>query len=85
MTKYQFLAELEQRLSGLPREDVKERLAFFDEMIDDLKKHDMSVLAQIPLSRRNDRTYMGDLLFAVWNDCQSFIVFQYCFYVVIYC
>lgn len=36
MTKYQFLAELEQRLSGLPREDVKERLAFFDEMIDDL-------------------------------------------------
>ena len=35
MTKNQFLAELECSLSGLPEEDVRERLEFFGEMIDD--------------------------------------------------
>ena len=35
MTKNQFLAELAGSLSGLPEEDVKERLEFFGEMIDD--------------------------------------------------
>ena len=35
MTKNEFLAELKDSLSGLPEEDVKERLEFFGEMIDD--------------------------------------------------
>ena len=59
-------------------EKLKGRDGFDDEMLEALKQHDMSVLAEIPLSRRNDRKYMGDLLFAVWNHCQSFIVYQYC-------
>ena len=42
MTKYQFLAELESRLSGLPKDDIKERLSFFDEMIDDLVDEGLS-------------------------------------------
>lgn len=35
MNKAAFLAELEQGLSGLPREEAEERLAFYAEMIDD--------------------------------------------------
>ena len=35
MSKQEFLAALEEGLSGLPREDVDERLGFYSEMIDD--------------------------------------------------
>ena len=35
MNKQTFLTELRKALSGLPREDVEERLAFYGEMIDD--------------------------------------------------
>ena len=35
MTKLRFLAALEDRLSGLPKEEVQERLRFYSEMIDD--------------------------------------------------
>ena len=59
-------------------EKLKGRDGFDDEMLEALKQHDMSVLSEIPLARRNNRSYMGDLLFAVWNDCKSFIVYQYC-------
>lgn len=35
MNKSEFLSELEKALTGLPKKDVNERLAFFSEMIDD--------------------------------------------------
>lgn len=35
MNREMFLAELRQRLSGLPREELEERLAFYGEMLDD--------------------------------------------------
>ena len=35
MTKIQFLLSLNQQLSGLPREEVEERLRFYSEMIED--------------------------------------------------
>lgn len=35
MTKQLFLSSLHDRLSGLPREDVEERLRFYNEMIED--------------------------------------------------
>ena len=35
MNKQEFLARLEEGLSGLPQEDIAERLAFYGEMIDD--------------------------------------------------
>ena len=35
MTKLRFLAALEDKLSGLPKEEVQERLRFYSEMIDD--------------------------------------------------
>lgn len=35
MTKSEFLAALRRLLSGLPQEDVEERMAFYAEMIDD--------------------------------------------------
>lgn len=35
MTKLQFLLALHDKLSGLPREDVEERLNFYSEMIED--------------------------------------------------
>lgn len=35
MQKSEFLALLEEKLSGLPRKDARERLAFYEEMIDD--------------------------------------------------
>ncbi|MBR4910122.1 MAG: DUF1700 domain-containing protein [Clostridia bacterium] len=36
MNKQEFLKELEKELSALPREDTEERLAFYNEMIDDM-------------------------------------------------
>lgn len=35
MKKKEFLKELESRLNGLPEEDIKARLQFYEEMIDD--------------------------------------------------
>ena len=35
MTKLRFLLLLQDRLSGLPQDDVEERLNFYSEMIDD--------------------------------------------------
>jgi len=35
MRKSEFLAELKNRLSGLPQQDIEERLTFYGEMIDD--------------------------------------------------
>lgn len=35
MSKQEFLAELRKGLSGLPQEDINERLTFYSEMIDD--------------------------------------------------
>ena len=35
MTKQMFLASLREGLQGLPPADVEERIAFYDEMIDD--------------------------------------------------
>ncbi len=35
MSKQEFLAQLRKGLSGLPQDDIEERLAFYSEMIDD--------------------------------------------------
>ncbi len=35
MNKQEFLAELRRGLSGLPRDDIEERLSFYGEMLDD--------------------------------------------------
>ncbi len=35
MDKAGFLEELRQRLSGLPREELEERLSFYGEMLED--------------------------------------------------
>lgn len=35
MTKQEFLTELRSRLSGLPKQELEERLSFYGEMIDD--------------------------------------------------
>ena len=35
MNKQEFLAQLRKGLSGLPKEDIDERLTFYSEMIDD--------------------------------------------------
>lgn len=42
MTKMEFLAELRDSLSGLPRADLDERLAFYAEQIDDRMEDGMS-------------------------------------------
>ena len=35
MTKLEFVTELREKLSGLPNQDIEERLSFYGEMIDD--------------------------------------------------
>lgn len=35
MNKYEFLAKLSRELDGLPKEEIKERINFYSEMIDD--------------------------------------------------
>lgn len=42
MDKQGFLTRLEQGLSGLPQEDISERLAFYEEMIDDRVEEGLS-------------------------------------------
>ena len=42
MNKEEFLTRLREALSGLPQEDIEERLAFYDEMIDDRIEEDLS-------------------------------------------
>jgi len=42
MYKQAFLAELEARLSGLPQDDIAERLTFYSEMIDDRMEEGLS-------------------------------------------
>lgn len=42
MCKQAFLAELEARLSGLPQDDIAERLTFYSEMIDDRMEEGLS-------------------------------------------
>lgn len=42
MRKQEFLAELEARLFGLPQDDIRERLIFYSEMIDDQMEEGLS-------------------------------------------
>lgn len=42
MTKQEFLMQLSNRLSGLPQDDIAERLAFYSEMIDDRMEDGLS-------------------------------------------
>lgn len=42
MNKQQFLSQLEQTLSGLPEEELRERLAFYGECIDDRMEEGIS-------------------------------------------
>ncbi|MBP5282211.1 MAG: DUF1700 domain-containing protein [Lachnospiraceae bacterium] len=39
MTKAEFMADLRNKLSGLSQDDMEDRLAFYDEMIDDYIEH----------------------------------------------
>lgn len=42
MNKQEFLSALAQKLSGLPEQDVKERLAFYEEILDDRMEEGVS-------------------------------------------
>lgn len=42
MSKQEFLVQLRKGLSGLPREDIEERLTFYSEMIDDRMEEGLS-------------------------------------------
>ena len=42
MTKHEFLLSLQNRLSGLPQDDVEERLTFYCEMIEDRMEEGLS-------------------------------------------
>lgn len=42
MNKAEFLANLQKELHGLPQEDIKERLSFYSEMIDDRVEEGMT-------------------------------------------
>lgn len=42
MNKQEFLTELRKGLSGLPKEDIEERLTFYSEMIDDRMEEGLS-------------------------------------------
>ncbi len=42
MTKLKFILELNEKLSGLPKKDVEERLGFYSEMIDDKMEEGVS-------------------------------------------
>ncbi len=47
MNKKEFLAELRRRLSGLPQDDIEERVSFYSEMIDDRMEEGLSELEAV--------------------------------------
>jgi len=47
MNKQEFFAQLRKRLSGLPEQDVEERLSFYSEMIDDRQEEGLSEEAAV--------------------------------------
>ena len=47
MNKQEFLSKLREALSGLPKDDVEERLAFYGEMIDDRVEEGLSEEAAV--------------------------------------
>lgn len=47
MTKSEFILELRKRLSGLPKQDIEERLNFYSEMIDDRMEEGVSEEAAV--------------------------------------
>ena len=47
MNKQEFLTRLREGLAGLPREDAEERLAFYEEMIDDRMEEGLSEAAAV--------------------------------------
>lgn len=47
MNKQEFLAELRRQLSGIPQEDIEERLTFYNEMIEDQMEEGMTEQAVI--------------------------------------
>ena len=47
MSKQEFLVRLREELSGLPQDDAAERLAFYNEMIDDLVEDGLSEEAAV--------------------------------------
>lgn len=42
MTKIRFILSLQERLSGLPKDDLEERLSFYSEMIEDRMEEGLS-------------------------------------------
>ena len=47
MSKQEFLVQLRKGLSGLPQEDIEERLTFYSEMIDDRTEEGLSELEAV--------------------------------------
>lgn len=47
MSKQEFLVQLRKGLSGLPQEDIEERLTFYSEMIDDRMEEGLSELEAV--------------------------------------
>ena len=42
MTKKEFLSALREKMAGLPKDDVDDRIAFYSEMIDDRMEEGLS-------------------------------------------
>lgn len=74
MNKQEFLAELRANLSGLSKREIKERLAFYDEMIDDRTEEGVSqeraiseigsikeIAEQIKSEAKTDRSFLKGL------------------------
>ena len=57
MNKEEFLSELRTKLSGLPQEDIEERISFYSEMIDDRMEDGIS-----------EEEAVEGMLSTVWRD-----------------
>ena len=67
MNKQEFLTELREGLSGLPQDDIEERLAFYGEMLDDRIEEGLSedaAVAEIGDADEIVRQTVADIPFA---------------------
>ena len=70
MNKQEFLAQLRKGLSGLPQDDIEERLTFYSEMIEDQTEEGLSedeAVAQI--GSVDEMWFMAVLCY--WHDLRN--------------
>lgn len=70
MSKQEFLEQLRRGLSGLPREDIEERLKFYSEMLEDRMEEGLS---EEEAKQRKSAVFMEKLQLRATQQIERFL------------